>query len=79
MFMMVNYVKEMTVKKSCLVNMDRLSICSSCYIDQGDCLICVCTMYLFVYFCLCVCLYMCMCAGVCVCMCLCVCVCVCAY
>ena len=32
MLMMVDYVNEMTVKKSCVVNMDRLSICSSCHV-----------------------------------------------
>ena len=31
MFMTVDYVREMTVKKPCMANMDRLSICSSCY------------------------------------------------
>ena len=31
MFMMVDYVREMAVKKFCRTNMDRLSICSSCY------------------------------------------------
>ena len=30
MFMMIDYVKVMAVKKSCMVNMDRLSICCSC-------------------------------------------------
>ena len=30
MFMMGDYVREMTVKNSCMVNMDHLSICSSC-------------------------------------------------
>ena len=29
MFMMVDYVRELTVRKSCLMNMDRLSICAS--------------------------------------------------
>ena len=29
MFIVVDYVKEMTMKKSCMENMDRLSICSS--------------------------------------------------
>ena len=32
MFMMVDYVKEMTVKKSCMAIVDRLSICSSCFL-----------------------------------------------
>ena len=31
MFMMVDYVKEMTVKKFCKANMDRFSMPSSCY------------------------------------------------
>ena len=30
MLMMDYYVREMTVEKSCKVNMDRFSICSSC-------------------------------------------------
>ena len=30
MFVMVDYVRRMTVKKSCIANIDRLSICSSC-------------------------------------------------
>ena len=30
LFMLVYYVKEMTVKKCCMKNIDRLSICSSC-------------------------------------------------
>ena len=35
MFMMVDYVKEMTLKKSFMVNMDHLSICSSCWDLKG--------------------------------------------
>ena len=31
LFVIVHYVREMTAKKSCMVNMDRLSICSSCF------------------------------------------------
>ena len=30
MFTMVDYFREMTVKKSYMANMDRLSSCSSC-------------------------------------------------
>ena len=29
--MMAHYVREMTMKKLCMANMDRMSICSSCY------------------------------------------------
>ena len=31
-FMMVDYVRYMTVKKSCMVHMDCLSICTSCFL-----------------------------------------------
>ena len=31
MFVMVEYVRVMTVKKSCMVYEDHLSICSSCF------------------------------------------------
>ena len=30
MFRMVDYGRQMSVKKSCMANMDHLSICSSC-------------------------------------------------
>ena len=35
MFMMVDHVKEMTVKKSCMAKMDRLSSCSSWFVWFG--------------------------------------------
>ena len=35
-FMMVDYVRVMNVKKSSMANMDRLSICSSCYIEAFE-------------------------------------------
>ena len=31
MFMTVDYVRKMTVKKSCMVNIDCLNTCSSCF------------------------------------------------
>ena len=34
MSMMVDDVRVMTVKKFCMANVDRLSICSSCLIEQ---------------------------------------------
>ena len=36
MLVMVDYVRDMTVKKPCMVNMDRLSICFSCDISLDD-------------------------------------------
>ena len=33
-YMMVDYVMEMTVKKFCVANMDGLSICSSCVVSS---------------------------------------------
>ena len=43
MFMMVNYVTEMTNKKPCVVNMDRLSICSCCNFFVLFCFLVCCT------------------------------------
>ena len=38
MFMKAEYVRELPVKKSCIVNMYRLSICSSCLVFCFRCL-----------------------------------------
>ena len=35
MFLMVDYVREMTVKKSCVASMDHLSICFSFFFFFG--------------------------------------------
>ena len=35
MFTMIDYVRDMTVKKACMVSMDCLSICSSCELQAA--------------------------------------------
>ena len=38
MFVMVDYVKEMTVKKSCVASMDHLTIClMCCSVSAAEC------------------------------------------
>ena len=42
MLVVAEYVREMTVKKSCMVNRDCLSMCSSCFYincEGTDCIL----------------------------------------